>query len=81
MRSIDLLVPPESLENDTTAKLPETDSNELLDKLTCAVAQSIEASAESSKTLAESIKTALTEALSSRVEAPAENPAEKIKEE
>lgn len=75
MKSIDLLVPPESLEVKDSAQLPESDNSKLIEAMTTSVTEAIEKTAEGTKNLAETIKTAITDAIAQKAvstETPAE---------
>lgn len=63
MKSIDLLVPPETLGNDVSAQIPEADSTKMIEAMTLSVTEAIERTAEGTRNLAETIKEAITNAL------------------
>lgn len=66
MRSIDLLCPPETLNDNNSQPLSDNlDSSALVEQLTTKVAEAVERTSESTKTLAETISSAITDALKS----------------
>ena len=73
MKSIDLLVPPETLTNDNSNQLPENlDSAALIEKMSQTLVEVVEKQSDANQNLAESFKEAITEIVTSNKEDVAE---------
>lgn len=82
MKSIDLLVPPETLDNDNSAKLPDNlDSSALIEQMSKTLAEVVEKQTDANKDLAETFKEAITEIVTSNKEGVAEEVSDKLETE
>lgn len=82
MKSIDLLVPPETLANDKSKALPENlNSAELIEKLAGTLVEVVEEQKDANKNLAESFKEAISGIVSANTDsATEENEEEDVKD-